>query len=171
MPVTYEAGPGVLILRLIGDHTLAEESEALARALVNPDLEIRAALLVDARRSTANPQGPSIAERARCLARLRECLLPRCAVLVSGSLHYGLARMLAAHAESHGIAVDVFTDETGARSWLAWDDAGDHGDHTTAGPGTLRDSASQSDVPATEVAGTVRRGPSGRETPNLLRRR
>jgi hypothetical protein len=164
MPVTYEASPGVLILRLVGNHTLAEESETLARALVSPALEIRAALLVDARRSTANPQGPSIAERARCLARLHGCLLPRCAVVVSDSLHYGLARMLAAHAESHGIAVDVFADETNAMAWLAWDDASDH--DTTDACYVIASYAEELDG-----TGTERRGPSGRVTPSLPRRR
>ncbi len=126
MAVTYEAISGFLTLRLEGEHSLAQEREALARALVSPELEVRAALLVDARRSTTNPPGASIAERARCLGQLLECLLPRCAVLVSGSLHYGLARMFAVHAERYGVTVGVFTDERDARSFLACDDSRGH---------------------------------------------
>ena len=119
MSVRHQIENDLLILRLDGDHTRAQEREALALALVNPALQISAALLVDARHSTANPHATSIMDRARCLASLRQCLAPRCAVLVSTSVHYGLARMFAAYAEGHGLAVGVFTDEAAARCWLA----------------------------------------------------
>jgi hypothetical protein len=119
MSVRHEIEGDLLVLRLDGDHTRLQEREAVAVALANPALEISAALLVDARHSTANPDAASIMDRARCLASLRQCLAPRCAVLVSTSVHYGLARMFAAYAENHGLAVGVFTDESVARCWLA----------------------------------------------------
>jgi hypothetical protein len=118
MPVSCEIDFNVVVLRLDDRHTHAEERSTLARALVDPRLVVPARLLVDVRRSRENPNGESIAERARCLGRLGEGALNRCAVVVSTPLHYGLARMFAAYAIHRGVSVAIFGDEAGARAWL-----------------------------------------------------
>ncbi len=108
----------MLVLRLDDRHSHAEEREALSRALVDARLVLPVRLLVDVRRSRSNPNGESIAERARCLGRLSEGALTRCAVVVSTPLHYGLARMFAAYAIHRGVSVAIFEDEASARAWL-----------------------------------------------------
>jgi hypothetical protein len=123
MSVVCEIDSTFLILRLEERHAHSDERDALSRALVDPRLSLPVRLLVDARASQTNPDGESIADRARCLGRLGRGALTRCAVVVSTPLQYGLARMFAAYAIHGGINVAIFHDEPTARGWLGRDES------------------------------------------------
>jgi hypothetical protein len=119
MSVSFQIKSGAVILVLEGDHLLSEERQALADAIADPCFVVPLPLLVDARRSTANPDISSIAERARCLGTLEACLTSRCAIVVASPLQCDLARMLATYAEKQGLSVGVFWEKRSARHWLA----------------------------------------------------
>jgi hypothetical protein len=119
MPASCVIDSAGLLLRLEDRHAHSEERDALTRALADPRLAWPVRILVDARRSLANPDGDAIAERARCLARMVGGALTRCALLVSTPLQYGLARMFAAYAIHRSVKVAIFQDESAARAWLS----------------------------------------------------
>ena len=122
MPASCVIDSALLLLRLEDRHAHSEERDALTHALADPRLVWPVRILVDARRSRANPDGESIAERARCLTRLIGGALTRCALLVSTPLQYGLARMFAAYAIHRSVKVAIFQDESAARAWLSEDE-------------------------------------------------
>lgn len=118
MPASCVIDSAVLLLRLEDRHSRSEERDALTRALADSRMAWPVHVLVDARRSRTNPDGESIAERARCLTRLVGGTPARCALLVSTPLQYGLARMFAAYAIHRNVKVAIFQDESPARAWL-----------------------------------------------------
>ena len=75
-------------------------------------------LLVDNRPSTVVAGPDEIRERVEYLASIREHLGPRVAVLVSSTVHYGLARMANLLGDSRALNIEVFTEEQQAIDWL-----------------------------------------------------
>ena len=122
MPSSYVFDGGILHVICDGCQSLEEDIAALSAAFRSQELVSGTNLLLDFRASRENRTNEKIA-RLACFIREKRSLLGDCsAILVSDPLQYGLARMLAAHAEAGGMKFSVFTDPVQARRWLRPDD-------------------------------------------------
>ncbi len=101
-----------------GAYDDAELQSAWQRAFADPAFRAGMPALIDSRNTLAAPSRAGIAERAAFLSGLRPRLGPRCALLVSDPLRYGLGRMLAAFTEQSGLEIQVFDDPVRAEAWL-----------------------------------------------------
>ena len=80
-------------------------------------------MLIDARAVEFTPSAHEIEQFARQLGRFKEDVRGRVAVLVEGSLEFGLARMTCSVAEANGFPMRPFTDLEEARAWLDVEDS------------------------------------------------
>ena len=77
-------------------------------------------LLVDARGAGEPPAYPDLQRLADAAADPKLLAGRPQALVVSGLLHYGVARQLAALADLRGVPVAVFQNAEEAERWLAW---------------------------------------------------
>ena len=121
MPITYEIDrdSGLLSAKGVGTVTEADFAGFVDALLADPGFACASASLVDLSQATlAVPPDQIVA-----LGRLHRELLARSgrvrvAVVVSGDLNYGLARMYAQCRSLSGSEVVPFRDEAEARAWL-----------------------------------------------------
>ncbi len=118
MPNTFAFDRGVLHVKCALRHTLEDDLLAIKDAIGRSDFADGTGLLLDLSASTEARTQHEIVDLARFLGNLGDELGNRAAVLVSNELQYGLARMLAAHAEAGDVTVSVFTELETARHWL-----------------------------------------------------
>ena len=99
------------------------ESLAAGLALTQqPDFQPHYAVLVDAREIEFAPSAMEIEHLGRALARFKESFLGRIALLVQGTLMFGIMRMLCSVAEANGFPMRPFTDLDEACAWLEAED-------------------------------------------------
>lgn len=79
-------------------------------------------VVVDFRNVTSIPRTEEIEAVAAYFGQLDERKGVRRALVASADLQYGMARVAAAHSESHGLAVQVFRDLKAAFDWIAGTD-------------------------------------------------
>lgn len=118
MPIRHEIRGALLWIVVDGGYDEAELERAKQNALHDPAFRPGMPVLIDSRKTSVAPSRGGVAERAAFLAGLRPRVGPRCALVVSDPLHYGLARMLAAFGEPQGLEIQVFQDPEHAEAWL-----------------------------------------------------
>lgn len=123
MPLRHEIRAGVLRLVLDGDYEQAALESAVSEALADPAYRAGMSLLIDSRRTGGDGSSAALRERVRFLRSTREHFSGKCALVVTGLLRFGLARMFASLAEVEGIEVRVFQDMDEAEAWIGWFDA------------------------------------------------
>ena len=117
-----------------GPYTLAEVKAVIGAATADAPPDRDCCLLMDIRRSEANPSPDDIRDFAEFLGNLPTHVAARSAWLVSEDLRFGLARMLSVYAEERGITIQVFRELDAARTWLHEGHAAGHaGDRSTGG--------------------------------------
>jgi len=117
--VAYEVRGPLLVVALEGQYYFHEAQTAIDKAINSTDRR-GLSLLIDARRSAANPSGEELAARAEWISQLVKNgdLSPRCATVVGDSLFRGLTRMLSSFLEWRGVEMRVFEEIETAVAWL-----------------------------------------------------
>lgn len=94
--------------------------EAIIEALASSQFKPGMSLLFDMRQVTDNPSSEDLRSCAEWLSKLLPAgISSRCAIVVGPRVHhYGLARMVAMHAEFRGMSLEIFKDIAGAQAWL-----------------------------------------------------
>jgi hypothetical protein len=123
MSVNYVMEEDVLRVIFQGRRDLQQDIADLTEVVGADEFIDGMNLLLDTTSCEANPTYEEIIEFASFLGSLRPRIGRRCSVLVSSRVQYGLARMLAAHAEQYDLAISVFTAGEAALLWL--DSSGD----------------------------------------------
>jgi hypothetical protein len=120
MAVAWELTQGGTVLHVVtGERFTTDDLLAAARAaLADPRAKPPLRLLFDNRGSRESASHEELRRRAHFMRRAREQFAPRIAIVVSDSLHHGLARIGGSYAESGGFEVEVFRDLEAARAWL-----------------------------------------------------
>jgi hypothetical protein len=133
--VDYSIEGGIVTLKSVGDHTLADVMAALARALSDPHLPTGAALLIDVCKSDHVPTQEQIIGFAGFLKATHELIPGRCAVLACDVLRRGLAFELSGWAAARGVQVRVFKldEPEPAREWLLSGASEDCGPRSASG--------------------------------------
>lgn len=119
MAWSHEIVGGLAVFRVEGPYTLDEATAAYAVLLDDQAFRPSMPLLVDGTRSVAKP---SVQEMLASLnfAALQPHQFGKIAMAVSGSFHYGLARMFATYAELRsGVKIRIFKRVEEAREWIA----------------------------------------------------
>jgi hypothetical protein len=118
MGVRYELSSSLIHVTMDGHFDASEVLEVGREALSDSGLERGSNLLVDFRQSEEVATGEDIFRRIQLLSESRDILGPRIALLVTRSVHFGLARMAELYGESHGLTIHVFTEEDAALEWV-----------------------------------------------------
>lgn len=118
MGVSYTILGDELLVAAVGAYGLEDLKRLLADVVADPRRTDRTRIIVDAREAGVNPPANELRQTADLLNNVKEILQPRCAVVVSGTLHYGLGRMLSLYAELHEIDLGVFRTLDEAREWI-----------------------------------------------------
>lgn len=106
--------------RIIGEGvmTLDEIQQAFIEALADPSFAKGQGTIVDVTGSESDRTPEEIRQLASFLGEHRAQLGERLAVVVTKSLHYGLARMLSVYAETQQMSVEVFHRLDDATQWM-----------------------------------------------------
>ena len=118
MSIRHEIRGSMLTLVVDGEYDAATVRTLWERIVADPAFRDGMPVLIDSRKTVANPSRAVLREQAEFLVGLQGRIGPRCALVVSGVLHYGLARMLAALAEPGGLEIQAFEDPARAEAWL-----------------------------------------------------
>ena len=100
-----------------------ESVEAGIALSQRPDFHSQYAVLVDAREVDFTPSATEIEHFGRALARFKESFQGRIAVLVDGTLMFGIARMICSVSEANGFPMRPFVDLDEASAWLEHEDS------------------------------------------------
>ncbi len=113
-----------------GRYQLSEVEAALTAAVKDVPPGRECCLLMDIREAEAVPTQDELRKFVAFLASPALSVAKRAAWVVSGDVHYGVARQLSALAEPGGIDIGVFRDTPSAFQWL---DAGHKAGHAGEG--------------------------------------
>ncbi len=117
MPVTYAIHDSHALMVAEGSYTFEEIVDGF-ECLVEESPR-RLPLLVDARRSGANPPFDEMVQTAMFSLSIADDIGPRIALVVQGALRYGLARMLSSLAGVDGrLKFRTYLDMDAATAWL-----------------------------------------------------
>ena len=122
MPIRHELRDEVLWFVTEGDVDYQEGLGVLAQGVEAARAQAPDArwdVVFDIRRSTENRSGPELVGVAQFVADHLDVLSGSCAIVASGTLHFGLARMFSAHAENLGVETVVVRDDESASRWIA----------------------------------------------------
>lgn len=117
--VVYQIEDGVLLMRAEGEYPPNALRDAWVEALADPAFASVVGVMLDARRSTSLVRRSLAVLRATAdwfAVELSRQGLP-CALLVDGSLRYGLLRMTVAWMP-RGVAIQVFRNRERSLEWL-----------------------------------------------------
>lgn len=118
MPIRSFVEPTRIHVVAEGDHTFAEVVSAFETAIAAAPR--RLPVLVDARESTANPPFEELRSTALFADRIADKIGPRIAIVVTGTLRYGLARMLSMLGSvNSSLHYGTFREMQSAEAWLA----------------------------------------------------
>ena len=118
MSVEYRFEDSYIRVVLTGSFDSDDIEAAAGKLGRDADFRPNMNILVDNRLSEVVAGSEDIRERVRFLASIGDVLGSRLAVLVSSTVHYGLARMASLFGDSLGLNVEVFTSERDAIDWL-----------------------------------------------------
>jgi hypothetical protein len=119
MPITWNIEGATLSLVLEGASELTEIKTVFRSAFSDARLRPGVALLIDERRSTANPTADEKRARVAWIASLRPNIGARVALVTAADpLRYGIARMASVFFETEGMVAEVFTEADDAKRWL-----------------------------------------------------
>lgn len=121
MGVRYEIEGSIVRVTMDGHFDTADVLKVAAEALSDPSFVRGSNILIDFRESEVVATGEDIFKRVQFLSESGSTLGPSIALLVSRSVHYGLARMAELYGESQGLTMQVFTDEDVALAWVELD--------------------------------------------------
>jgi hypothetical protein len=107
----------ILNLKTEGDYSAKDFLELLKKALNDPLVPEKIAILVDARLSEANHSITDIQPIKYELMKLRERIVG-IAVVVQSDFHFGFTRQASAYSEIDGWETKPFRDIKSAREWL-----------------------------------------------------
>lgn len=127
MTTSYSIEQKILSFVFTGRHDLREDMEALSDALDEPNFVDGSDLLLEVTPSAEPWTSDEVLTWADYLVACKGRIGERCAIVVSNTLHYGLARMISAYADGSGVAVRVFRERATAMRWLSHGvDAAEH---------------------------------------------
>jgi hypothetical protein len=113
-----DANRGVLVATVEEPWAARELTEIADQMRDDPAFGPSTPVIVDFRNITSIPSTAEIEAVAAYFGHQDERRGVRRALVASADLHYGMARIAAAHSESHGLEVQVFRDLDAALAWL-----------------------------------------------------
>ena len=122
MPIEYDLLPDVIWFRTVGDVDYDngfEVLESAAREARKQNLPRKRPAVFDIRESRERRKAGELRAIAHFVSVRKDVFEPRCAVVTSDDLHFGLARMFAAFAASHDVKVTVLRHIDEVPGWLA----------------------------------------------------
>lgn len=120
-----------IVTRFLGPGTTAEVKAAFLTAIESAESAGLSRILIDSVDSTVHPAFDDMRDLARFAISLRKSKLPKTALIVRGTLQFGLARMFASLVEFTDWEFRIFKTGAEAESWLAG-----QGSETAAGGST-----------------------------------
>jgi hypothetical protein len=117
--VSYHIQENLIYLESVGIFHIDEYKSELQKAAADPAFRAGMRLLIDERQCCNNRSSGEIGECVRALESLRGRVSAMIGIVVSDSLHYGLARMLSTYADENGLRVEVFTNLEDAQQFLS----------------------------------------------------
>jgi hypothetical protein len=120
MPYRYEIDPAARRVIVVGEgdgdfaSSVAFMRTLTADAAYRPEFD----LLADLRGLEYTASSTEVQGFRRTFDELRTLFRGRIAVVVSGLVRYGIARMLSQTVESSGVRMEAFRDVDAARAWL-----------------------------------------------------
>ena len=119
MPVSYRIQKDIVEIVLEGENPPEAVIECFHRALADPATPAKFLILLDVRKSTSLATRPTqdIIRVAEYIGPYKE-RIPRCAVLATENVHFGLSRLGAVYSETAGVMTSVFRDHNEAVTWL-----------------------------------------------------
>ncbi|MGH2567122.1 MAG: hypothetical protein ACRDGA_02200 [Bacteroidota bacterium] len=120
MPYTHEVYPQLKIAQVTAssDINLAESIRVMYDVARDSRFKPSYGLLLDLRLSTFTPTLLESYQLARTLRELRHSYKGPMAIVVSNTLHFGIARMIASFVEAEGLTLFAFQDFEEAKLWL-----------------------------------------------------
>jgi len=93
--------------------------QAISDVAADPLFQPKYKVIVDLRKMEYSPSVSDIQSIASLIGEMKNSYQNKVAIVVSGTLHYGLARMAATYTELSGVPmIDAFTDFEEARQWV-----------------------------------------------------
>jgi len=121
MGVSYKIEKDIAILTNSGSFSYRDVKETILALTKDQDFRSGMRILFIDRGSEYNPPKHEPEAGARMLSSLVPKISDRIAIVVKKDLHFGIARMIEAHCEAHGVTFEVFREEQAARIWLGED--------------------------------------------------
>jgi hypothetical protein len=118
MPISYSVNGEILSLTDIGHASAGEALQILEKALNDPLFSPGMNVLVNLTQFKGTETDEKIKYIARFLGTHYEHLGPRCAIVVSDPLHYGLSRIISAYTQFYQLTFEVFSDLSQAKQWV-----------------------------------------------------
>lgn len=120
MPVETSRDGRLCVMRCHGEYAIAELKAGLDGFIEDPELPADARFLLDMRgaESVLRSTPARLRDVATYFARRASHFGHRCALVVEGTLVYGLMRMASSWIEYEGVEARVFRDTEPAREWL-----------------------------------------------------
>ncbi|MDJ0721294.1 MAG: hypothetical protein QNJ04_06675 [Desulfobacterales bacterium] len=119
MPVQYTIQDNFIEFKLKDAFSIDELQKVCNRAIMNPAFNAPMRAIIDTSRASTKTNSREIEKQAAALRSIKTHLASKWAILAkSGSLNFGLARMLAAHIGRVDIETCVFADRPRAYRWL-----------------------------------------------------
>lgn len=118
MELILEIRPRCVLIRFSGDGTPDEVKAAFVEALDACESAGLKALLIDSRQSRVHPGFEAMRDLANFALALNASELPRTALIVQGSLQYGLARMFGSLVDHAKWEFRIFRETHDAEAWL-----------------------------------------------------
>ena len=120
VPITSEFQNETFVVTILGDFAPGELTEAIISAYSDPHFMASTPILVDTRRSLANPSGADMRDASRTILGRRPAgHTGRFAIVTrSEPLRFGLARMATLNMESFGATMAVFHETDAALKFL-----------------------------------------------------
>lgn len=110
MPVNYSIISNTLWLHFKGFNSPEEVCRAVDSALADPRFVKGMFLLLDVREAESAISVEEIRERAKYYASLKEYITPRCAIVATKAVLFGMSRVFQVFAEGQGMQVHVTTE-------------------------------------------------------------
>ncbi len=135
MPVHYTIKDNLIEFKLKDAFTIDELKKVCHRAIMNPAFNAPMRAIIDTSQASTNTNSGEIEKQAAALRSIKTHLASKWAILAkSGTLNFGLARMLAAHIGRIDIETCVFADRPRAYRWLFDADTVDQAEKRCAFP-------------------------------------
>lgn len=121
MGVSYKIEKDIAVVTNSGSFSNRDVEKTLLALTKDQDYKSGIRILFIDRGSEYNPPKHGTDEAARILSLLVPKISDRMAIVVEKDVHFGLARMIQVHCETHGVTFEVFREEQAARTWLCED--------------------------------------------------